>query len=805
MLTLPDEILELIVQQNSNSIRTLISWSLISSHIRDLVSKKIGIITIQDGLISQFQNILGFQCLISKNFNDNHNNNNHNVNVNINTNINSDNYFSNHIHIISDDINDEYIVNEEISLSHFISNFNNLLIVIETIRPYSENLSNTLTRIVNSCHEGVNICVFYKTHTNFLSKLYFKPFRNISLRSSLAELYIFGEKKFQYPSQENLIDIETLFTSTYVEELTAIYSLDIIDNTIRFYAPNLVTIKRINYNDSCNMEHFLRYCTNIQNIEYLKFPVPNKLNEKSTFVLPPCARITLNEFSNNVSYPSINGSKITKCLTIKPTLRSSDPIFKNLRFPQINSLHLSILDFKIVELINCDFNQVRNLDVGGCLIPWDDLNLNDNTREDSIRLNIKIRLNDLQQLSWLNSCPYRIQNLDIISNTIYTFPINLFSNSLLCDLFINQDMDIAKNSNKIKNINFNIDSLEQCYLLQELMSATKTSRSNNNFSGPSFKITIEASKLQRSIIMNKNNKFIQPFDLPVSMLKHLTLLLLQNDKVSETDPFQRNEVATNYNMCYFNFNSFDNHRDSLPIPDEKLHSNIFNNEKITPVDTISPSQFRKNSLIGLSNNEARKQSIIAFDSISSRISDVASNRRRSSLDNCSLFSNWHYLYNNEYALDDASDHHEFINFNLQGSQYVSIITLDIDILESSVLQFDDFPKDKKAPLLQIWFTLNLPISTYKELIISLTNRIIDLMHYPYSQITHSLLFQKLQLFIDFSESKEDMMSPLTFNVLTSDLTQLLSMKGHSVKFVQYTSSVEDLVVNSPSFSVCIKL
>lgn len=798
MRTLPDEILELIVRHNNDSIRTLISWALISPRIRNLVSKEIGIITIQDGSISQFQNILDFQCLISEN----------NIHYD-----NNEALVSNHIHIISDDIDDEYIMNEQQSFSHFISHFNNLLIVIETTRPYSENLSNTLTRVANSCHYGINICVFYKTHTNFLSKLYFKSFKNILPHISLTELYIFGDTTFQSVSQESLIDIDTLFQTVYIQDLNTIYSLDIIDDTTRFYAPRLVSIKKINYKDSTNIAHFLRHCTNIQNIDYLKFPVPRISNGKSTtFVLPSCRNITLNEFSNDVSYPIIDGSKISKALTLKPTLRSTDPIFKNLWFPEITCLQLSISDFKIVKLIDCDFNQVRNLDVGGCLIPWDSLNLHNKSGEKFIELNIKIRFNDWQQLSWLNLCPYHIRNLEIISNTIHNFPIDLSSNRLFYSnlLIINGNMDITNlnNFDKFENISFNVNSLEQCRFLQELISTTKTTGSNNKFSSSSFKITIEENSLQKSIIMNKNNKLIHPFDLPVSTLKHLTLLLLQNDDdLSETNPLIINkESAVEYSMGYFNFHSFNKRHNSLSIPNEKLYTSMFNIEKVTPVDTISPSQFRKNSLVGLSSSQARRQSIITFDLSSSRILDTASNRRRSSLDSCSLFSHWHYLYDNEYAIDDdSSDHQDFICFKLQGSQYPNIITLNINILESSLLKFDDFPKDAKVPLLQIWFTLNTPISTYEQLIISLTNRIIDLLNYPYDQITHLVPFQKLQLFVDFSESKEDIYSLLTFEKLMGDLTQFLSMKGHSMKFVQFTSSVEELVVNSPSFSVCIKL
>ena len=785
MFTLPDEILELIIRYNNKSIRTLISWSLIYPHIRNQVSKEVGIITIQDGLISKFHNILGFQCLISENV------------VYDNK---SNTIASNYINIISDDIDDEYILNEKQSFALFISRFNNLLIVIETTRQYSANLYNTLTRVANSCHYGTNICVFYKTHTNFLSKLYFKPLQNILSNISLTELYIFGDSKFQSSNPDNLVDIDTLFQTVYIEDLKSIYSLDIIDDTKVVSAPQLVTIKKINYNENINIVHFLRYCTSIQNINYLRFPILNNLKGKSTFVLPPCKRITLNEFSSDVSHPTIDGSKITEMLTLQVTLRSTDPFFKNLSFPKVIFLHLSLFDFKVVNLVNCDFNQVRHLNIENCLVPWDNFNLSKNTNEDFIKLNVKIKTNNWQHLSWLISCPFHIQNLEIEGYLMESVSLSLLSNSFLSDPFIKQDLDIIdlNNSNKIENIALNIDSLEHCRFLQELISKSSLSASSS-----SFNITINENKLRKSICVNNNNKLIQRLDISVPKMNHLTLLLLQLKNNISDDNFS--SKGNSINMGNFNFNSANIHQGSLSILNEKFSSKYFKTKEIIPVETISPSQFRRNTLAGLSSEEARKQSIITFDSTSSMILDATSNRRSFSLDSGSLFSNLHYSNNNEYIVDEFSDLQDFISFNLQGTQCPNIVTLNINMLETLLLKFDNLSKDTKIPLLQIWFALDTPVFTYEKLIIDLTNRIIDLLDYPYDQIVNSLAFQKLQLFIDFSESNENIYSSFTFGTLTNDLCQLLALKGRYLKFVEFKSSERDLMEISPTLSACIRL
>ncbi|KAG0653702.1 hypothetical protein C6P44_001456 [Monosporozyma unispora] len=767
MFALPDELLELIVQQNDDSIRTLISWSLLSPRIQKLVSKEVGIITIQDGVQAPLENLLGYQCLIDNKT------------------------IPNHLDINSDEIDDEYIMTEEQSFTYFISHFNNLLIIIESSRPYSERLANTLTRIANSCHIGVNICVFYKTHTNFLSKLYFKPFKIILPNISLTELYLFGNNNL-LASENNLIDIDTLFDTVHIEQIKTIYSLDIVDDSKQFNAPELTTIKKINYNDSVNIGYFLRHCTNIKNIDYLKFPIYIHYEGKYTFNLPHCERITLNEFNNNVSYPIINGVKVTQKLTLKPTLRSPDPIFQNLYFPQITTLDLPISDFKVVTFKNCDFTQVRNLNIEACMVPWDNLYLLKNFDEKEVKLNVTLKLTDWQQLEWLRSCPYKIENLQIRGSMIHLLPAYTYSHPSLISASVDQSLSLngLNNANKIETITVHVDSLEQCYLIQGLLTSD-----NLDFTKSSLNIIIHESNFRNSITENRNSKLNQDVPLQVNSIKHLTILLL--DQNISDHPLSHGE-----NILY---------GETIDIP--KMENKLFNTdnplrykEDTKPlVDTISPSQFRKNSLAGLPSHEARKQSIISFDSLSPRLMDTTSERRRSSLDSVSLFSNLHYVYNNEYAIDDSSESNDLVTLELQGTICPSIITVNLNSIESSIFQFDGLLNESKIALLQIWFAPDTHLTNYEALVLNLANKIINMIHYPYSQSSNLPSFQKLQLLVDITQIYEKFEVPITFETLASDINYTLARKGRFLDFIKFTPKDMELIETSPNFSICLKV
>lgn len=773
MYSLPDEILELIVQQNEDSIRTLISWSLLSPYIRRLVSKEIGIITIQDGLHAPLENLLGYQCLIA-----------------------NGTATCNHLNINSDDIDDEYIITEEQSFTYFISQFENLLLVIESTRPYCEKLANTLTRIANSCHSGVNICVFYKTHKNFLSKLYFKQFKLMLPNIFLTELYLFGNYNNNNDSQSagfenNLIDIDTLFKTVHIEQIKTIYSLDIVDDTNEFNGGELTTIKKVNYHESVNLTHFLRKCTNIKNIDYLRFPIlMNNVKDKYTFNIPQCEEITLCEYNNDVSHPIINGVKVAQKLSLKPTLRTSDPIFENLYFPHINTLSFPIYDFKTINFKNCDFQNVRNLNVHGCMIPWHNFNSLIPHNDIEIKLNITLRLTDWQQLKWLKSCPFKIQNLEITGNEIQFLPKHFISN----DPPLDQSLDFKglNDGNKFENITLHMNSLDQINLLQEIISNENPCSPNS-----SLKIIINESKLKESIIMNKNYSFTQELVIPISRVNHLTILLL-DDCASKHSFFHRERLLSNESQdtCKNDISYFNNWKP----PSIKWYDEVK-----TQVPTISPSKFRKNSIAGLPVNEARRQSIISFNSIGPNVMDTAFERRRSSLDSVSVFSNSYHVYSDENAIDDSLENGELVTLKLQGTVCPDILTVNLNSIDSSVVYFGDLPRGMKIPLLQIWFTPDTPFTTYEALVSNLTNKIINMIHYPYNQMISQLSFHKLQLFVDITDIKEKFEAPMTFESIINDLSYALLRKGHSIDFIKNEPNDRELVERSPNFSICIDI
>lgn len=764
MYSLPDEILELIVQQNEDSIRTLISWSLISPYIQNLVSKEIGVITIQDGLEAPLENLLGYQCLVS---NDN---------------------ICNHLNINSDDIDDEYIMTEEQSFTYFISQFENLLLVIESTRPYCGSLTNTLTRIANSCHKGINVCVFYKTHNNFLSKLYFKQFKLIAPHISLTELYLFGNNE-SIGFENNLIDIDTLFKTVHIEQIKTIYSLDIIDDNIEFNGSELTTIKKINYHESVNINHFLRHCIKIKNIDYLRFPIIiDELQGKYTFNIPQCEEITLCEYNNDVSHPMINGAKVTQKLSLKPTLRTSDPTFENLYFPHIKTLNFPIFDFKTINFNNCDFPTVRHLNVEGCMIPWSNLNSLVPFNNIEIKLTISLRLTDWQQLKWLKSCPFKIENLEIIGNEIQFLPTHFISDDPPLDESLN--FKGLNDANKIESITLHMNSLDQINLLQEIVSNDENSCSQTS----SLKIIINEAKLRESIIMNKNYNFNQELVIPISKLNHLTILLLDQNVSNHQSFFQRGRLLSNESM--------ESHKNDIDYSYNcKLPSRKWNDETKLQIPTISPSQFRKNSIAGLPIHEVRRQSIISFDSIGPNAVDTTFERRRSSLDSVSLFSN--HVYSEENAIDDYLEHGELATLKLQGTTCPDILTVNLNSIDSSVIHFDDLPKEMKIPLLQIWFTPDTPFTTYEALVSNLTNKIINMVHYPFEQIISQPSFQKLQLFVDMTRIKEKFEVPITFQSVSNDLSYALSKKGHLMDFIKYNPNDRELVAKSPNFSICI--
>lgn len=414
-MLLPIEILDIIVYNNLDSFKTLISWAHVSEHYRRIIQSQVGIICVHDGPGLNISNPLGYEVL----FND-----------------------TNSISIDTEQFHKD-------QLAKFMLCQNNILICIHSHRAYSQPLRMVLVQIAHLCQIGINVCIIYQNTTNYLTRLYFNEFNRIASLIKLSELYIFGNKNIGQYSQ--LTDITSLFQVTYIYDITVLHSCVIKDTSHNLISQNVETINYLGYNVSDkDISSFLELCPNLKTISSFKFPAYEE--DLSMYTLPQCCSISLTDFYTGVKYPTINGSNVTEELNLSLGICVTEPIFLNLYFSKITSLNLNLgqsLD-QLVRFKSCNFKNLESINCDVGIIPWRDL------IESGARIkHLKLKLYSFEQLRWLNECPFTIEKIEILSMK-NTNPSNtLFSQSdslLLGSKNLAIDADSLKHCNIIQNI-----------------------------------------------------------------------------------------------------------------------------------------------------------------------------------------------------------------------------------------------------------------------------------------------------------------------------------------------------------------
>lgn len=630
-----------------------------------------------------------------------------------------------------------------LELVSFMVAYDHILVVIFTKTTYNENLTVCMNKICYSCNINTTISVFYKTPINYVSKLYFNEFKRNPANLNMSELYILGNLKVV----DNLCDIDTLFRSVYLFNIKCCYSLQIDNYQRKLIAPNLITIRKLIYNSDVNVSNindYLKFCPNLSNIYSMKFPINNESTKIS--ILPHCDNICLNDFNNDASYSQIDGTKIRQSLTLSTTLRTVDTDFKYLRFPNIrtlvcNSSHSNLQTF---NFISCQFANLKNLECNNSVIPWKSFSFDNSKVLDTV----SIKLSNMKQLLWVTECPFKIKLIKFFFKNGF----NIINNSRLNDIKFNICDELF----------LEIQELQFCVLLNKIIIPNLK---QGNIS--KLNIKINENNLKRSMLENtKNYKELgiseeEDVKFEFSNLKKLTLMLDNKDFVIDNLTNKDYERTQKHNSNPFQ---------DILIPGYNFYS-------------IAPSQFRKNSLAGLSETDARKQSIISIDS---------SYERRLSLSNKSdiVIPSLPGFYNNESAIDDSYD--DFISINLI-EKLPEVIKTDLFTLKSGILNFKSL-KDSNLSLLQINLLPDF-VSTdeIEKTELELTNDIITIFGFPFKLNLPYTNIERLQIVVD--------MRPFIETITIEQRSILLDGIKERLLAQHYYIDVYDNSVNRPINSV----
>lgn len=703
-MILPIEILDVIIRNNSTSFKTLISWSQIFDTYKDIISKEVGLLILNDMSFSNNETPLNYNVLLNKT---------NNMTLNPNEQIDS--------------------VDLNLRLLEFLSEFNNLLIIIKSDNSYNENLTTLLSKVVRFANNNTNICVIYKNFSNFMSKLYLNEFKKNKQNLLLSELHIFGSC-----AKDSLYDIDTFFETTYLYNIKDIYSLDIQGKDHQIFANELESVKQINYSQTApNLASFFSNCPKLSHLGTTKFPANYHLN---VYTLPCCNSLELTDHHLNVKYPIINGVFVKEKLILSPGLRSVNSNYKNLYFPNIEKLVINYNEITNtdVNFSNCDFSNLKTLDCGTALVQWSDLRF---THADLNTLRLKIY--DISQLKWLMDCPYQLNSITFQTPN---YTQNIWANM---EYFLENNPDF-KFDIKAKEIKLDVKSIDQCSILENLILPLLNESS-------SLHLNINEEKLIESYVTSKypvqenynisvdecNNNII--FNLP--KLNNLTVIY------KERPNHLTRRSSTSFNASQHM--SYPSYFMDVPLASEQKLS-------------VSPSQFRKNSLAGLDSVNARRLSIISIESpLSSKEED-----RRSSIGNVSLLSG------TGYPIEESFTQEYTLMFYIE-NQSLDTLTTNLAALESCVFSFGN-TFNKSISLLIIELSPEFgEYSTDSELSTWLSSEVVDLLKYPYN-LNLPIHINKLQFKIDLSGLS---LAATAYSRLCKSLQAILFEEGHKLTFV----------------------
>lgn len=711
-MNFPNEILNLIVSQGLDSCKTSISWSQISPFFRELVTDQLGVIVIQDGseALHDMRLPLDYMLLMDE---------------------------KNTYTVLTDHP-------DHPSILRFIVKYPNLLVVIQSDRSYSDVLANIIDEIARNCPSRTNLCIVYSTSLNFLSKLYFRELSLYQKKIRLCELHVVGNGLV---NKDEMCDINTLFERTYLYNLRSIYSLDVQSTSHELISQDLSIVKQLNFLDfNEDSSKFFTQCPKLRIIESTKFPIRD---DDRPLKLPKCDYITLTHYVDGSNYQPIDGTDIYEELTLVPALRSADPDFHNLLFPNLKKLTLKLNEVgsHLVRFYDCNFSNMSTFHCGSCITPWSDL-----ASASANVQHIIVTLMSLEQLHWLTSCPHVIKKLYIEASTVQLtdFPISpLFEKTKL----------------KFQTIAIDVQLLWQCYLLKKLILPNIDYES-------SLKVVINESALMDAIkfntislkkwgLMLEENYII--FRIPY--IRHFTLIGIGCDtgRITEATIMNRDSPT------------------SSQIPSLTGCTNQYFDTDASPNINyaVSPSAFRRSSLAGADSQTARRQSAIVFP--------THSNERRKSSANNTIFPPMPTAPLSEDPFEEENVAFVF------DERCPDILTTNINALETSFFSWKEVKTDR-IPLLQIVvqeFSLLNEFDDVEYLVPGLSAQIIEVLKYPFHLRLVNMIIEKLQVVVDFSAAGIEICQEKQ-SKLSIDLHAYLTYRGHHLRV--FTSPEES---NSP--------
>lgn len=699
----PSELIDLIVSEGLDSCITSISWSCISPHYKDLITKQLGLVILHDGVRDSdgAMPFLDYSVLMDK---------------------------GNTLHFETDHPNYK-------TLKEFIVNFSSLLVIIHSGRSYNDVLASILNDLAQSCLPGTSLCIVYSNSLNFLSKLYFRELSLYRDKIRLCELHVLGNGK---DSVDEVCDLNTLFERTYLYNLRSIYSLDVQSSFHELISTDLHTIKQLNYvsYDEASSS-FLSHCPNLRVIESMKFPIKD---EDTPYRLPRCETLTLTHYVSGCHYPPIDGSAVAGQLTLVPSLRSEDPQFHDLYFPALETLRFKLNDVAShqIRLQNCNFSSLKSIVCGSCMIPWDDL-LSAGWKAGEV----VVTLTTEEQLRWLTSPLADLDKLTIVN------PVTKFVDFPASTLFETSKLNCS-------TLSLELSLVWQCYLLQKLILPNLTS-------GDSLMITLDEEFLSESLSSIfgtfKQRNLVYEDDcvcFRVPALTQFKIFEIGSSRATAPKPARLlSQSPTDTN--------------SVPMSTKLNVNNAFFDVDATNemCYAVSPSEFRRNSLAGLTNESARRQSAIVFPSGNRA-------RRASSISSGSLSQAPPISNDDPFERDTVV--FEFTE------RLPKVLTTNLAALESSLFSWRNLELNNRIPLLQVEVQtngFNDGVCDVESLTTRLAPRILEVLKFPYDVRLPNIVVERFQGIINIADC-DLAVNAEQQSKLATDLQTYLACRGQKV-------------------------
>ncbi|SCV04490.1 LAMI_0H16556g1_1 [Lachancea mirantina] len=562
-MILPIEILEQVVTSGLDSFETSMSWSEISPRFQDVVRQKLGIVVITDLSYRRHEPSPGPLCFKR-------------LSGDQNTFITS---------------SDQYRLEE---LRDFVESFDYLLIVVATDRAFSDPLMEALTRLAeivasNSRTRPKDICLIYKTGTNYLSKMYFREFWLHRKKMGLNELHILGVGQ---TGSLDLCDLDMIFKITYLHNVHSLYSLNIPNARHKLIAPDLNSIRQLEAVANVRLEETFASCPNMAVIE--QFRLPSGI-DRSIYELPACESFAFMNFNPDLKYTNIDGHRVREELTIKTALKMQNLELKNLEFSQIYRLNMHSSTMTLDEIVfkDCFFPNVEVLDLSSnqAHISWASLQ----SSCSNIAL-LRTSVRDLHDLRWLAECPFHFRQIDFTSGK--TKPtIHGFSKEDILE--VAQSSNCSRLIKDAECIEVEVREFWDFIMLQLLILPNLASNSR-------LQVTINQSASTKSIYDSATDS-----NIPLETL-------LQSWGFNYAGSHIRLNVPKIKEFAFF-CDSPDSDPSNL-IEESKLPKSGLIYADAAASDTsfinnaISPSAFRRNSLAGADSSTARRNSVLSIGS-----------------------------------------------------------------------------------------------------------------------------------------------------------------------------------------------